>query len=156
MIDREPSETRTSTAARAALKDIIGRLEKATGHDRSIDADIHVLVTGKPLNMRCEHCGTTGLYFPRSYTLSIDDALTLVPEGYAWGLSSEPPEIHGRTYHAAVCKGSFAIIGESADYAPTPAIALCIAALKARASVDSSSSTRPEDHGTPSHRGSPK
>ncbi len=60
------------------------------------------------------------------FTTSIDAALTLVPEGWIWTLAM----VGGRA-EARLLAGDTISKCELA-YAPTPALALCIAALKAR------------------------
>ena len=69
------------------------------------------------------------------FTGSIDAALSLVPEGMLWGLANvsvrEPRPIYGR---------ASATVGHENDATPpveaaTPALALCAAALRARASI---------------------
>ncbi len=125
------------------LTEIIARLEAATGPDRELDAAIDdavrpeghtfwcaeelpvhdVLPSGIAVVIRHElQCGR--------YTASVDAALTLVPEGWHWtvydtdgteksfaAIQIEPP-----SYSSAPFCGSASI----------PAIALCIASLKAR------------------------
>lgn len=63
-------------------------------------------------------------------TTSLDAALTLVPEGYLWAVG-----VHTELgNHFAVCQHSV-LTQEGFDGAvdcPTPALALCIAAFKAR------------------------
>lgn len=100
------------------MKDLIERLEKAAAPDRELDNLIWFWL-GQPLPDDCADC-------PARYTASLDAALTLVPEGHYWSFDSRgcaivcadqpPSEIHGD------CLGH-----------KSPAIALCIAALKARA-----------------------
>jgi hypothetical protein len=71
----------------------------------------------------------------RSFTASLDAAMTLVPEGYAWVVYSDGP-----TYRASASIGPHPIGGQimpdefSAD-GETPALALTAAALLARASM---------------------
>jgi hypothetical protein len=135
------------------IADLIERLEKATEGSKELDrlvarhAGWHrvepkharskrgawispddfmgVYSTGAPI-LDGLH-GTTLWADPPAFSSSIDSALTLVPEGFQWQLRSVPTE-EGFDYSAQV------------DWRPnlhqqaaTPAIALCIAALKARA-----------------------
>lgn len=121
-----------SSAAPAPISDLISRLEKATGPDGELDGDIAV---------------TMGLYAkrpvvctPPAYTASIDAALTLVPEGWWWGVTKGADDIglpvdQSPENFSAGCwpePGSF----QKRYWAKTPAIALCIAALKARTLSD--------------------
>jgi len=126
------------------MKDLIERLEKATGPDRELDADIHAAVYGGVPSQRAPHAWMRS-YGPafvfhdkeygiatdkdshaRHYTASLDAALSLVPDGKDW--------------HVEMCDGcALAAVGERIDIAfephKFPAIALCIAALKARIAV---------------------
>ena len=61
------------------------------------------------------------------YTTSLDAALTLVPEGWAWDLMAWPDE----PSEAAICKPGSPHLGRWK--AATPALALVIACLRARA-----------------------
>lgn len=92
------------------LPELIAALERAEGPSRALDDAIEML---RPDHMREHH---------RRYTASIDAALSLVPEGHEWVLDSQGL--------AAIL---FANRASHAAHAKTPAIALCIAALKARA-----------------------
>lgn len=97
----------------ATLADLIARLEKAQGPDRLVDIAIWGLVgDAQP----------AALPIP-SYTASLDAALTLVPHGKEW-------EMYGGVQPVALIyyAGSRYVDGRAA----TPALALCIAALRAR------------------------
>lgn len=112
------------------LADIIARLEKATGPDRQLDRLIeetrpdvrrhiyqHMVDDGYVLE-----ANGVQAYLPPHYTASLDAALTLVPEGLPWLLMRR-----GNNTHQAE-------VGDEWQYqGATPALALCIAALKARA-----------------------
>ena len=98
---------------------LIARLEAAEGPSRELDYQIQRLVFS-PM---------TGGNPVREFTRSLDAAVSLVPEGmqYCMGcLSDTRVPVRGVSrYHAWV--GSMETI-----FAPTLALALCIAALKAR------------------------
>lgn len=134
---------------------LIARLEKATGLDRELDLAIHLAVEpegdiaglmkfrrgldGKPgMAWDIHHGGSVcfekynesnqcfynGGYPLPKYSSSIDAAMTLVDPRCAWSISKDIPGsceaiAYGHDIHA------------SADHA-TPALALCIAALRAR------------------------
>lgn len=133
------------------MKDLIERLEKATGPDRELDAaigaaceivdDFDPSVLLDPVFYRGDECGRIRIYSgkidpsvkhhkytrdARPFTASIDAALTLVPEGVDWGVG----HLMGWRYRAGIKFPDLSTF-EADDYA-TPAIALCIAALKAR------------------------
>lgn len=67
------------------------------------------------------------------FTGSLDAAMTLVPEGWGFRVESEGDgsrPCSASIYKPADCCNEFVI---SCDYAITPALALCAAALRARA-----------------------
>lgn len=113
-----------------SISNLITRLEGMTGPDRNADAMIHHAIN--------DGVGTGCWSDAPHYTSSLDAAMSLVPEGmsacatkYADGsgaaetwryVTERFPEIYG---------GSHQNVG-----ARTPAIALCIASLRARMSCD--------------------
>jgi hypothetical protein len=97
----------------SGLAELIARLEAAAEGSRELDAAIAVAVFGGG-----SHDPGTAPHF----TTSLDAALTLVPEGRGWLMRS----VGGRGFAAISNAGE-------ASQAKTPALALCIAALKARA-----------------------
>ena len=104
------------------MKDLLSRLEQALEGSRDLDRDIHEQLTDPE----------TVAPFPSRwdaiphYTTSIDAALTLVPEGCAWGCTSAC----GTSKPVASCGPiSGPVHGTKGA---TPALALCIASLKAR------------------------
>lgn len=118
--------------------DIIARLEAASGPDRELNEAIAVLVE-PGMFCRDEHGrlrknihGTIlspewTLWGPPAYTASIDAALKLVPEGWKWRYSPTRHVPHAVDVMPAWDRG-----GYQAEVDSNPAIALCIAALKAR------------------------
>lgn len=110
------------------MKDLIERLAKATGPDRELDAAIAY---------RCTKAASAVMGFP-SYTSSIDAALTLVPEGWHWEVSDSPKEFPARAGVSPVAPVDEWVCSDTGGQdasAATPAIALCIAALKARSAA---------------------
>lgn len=131
------------------MKDLIERLERATGPDRRLDIEIELSVHGnKPYGFKGSYKSlrpsTLREWFqqwgdeaaedvaedavPR-FTSSIDAAASLVPEGFKFGVGT--------------WSGNFGNCGSDLErkapyqndgVAGGPAIALCIAALKALAS----------------------
>ena len=102
---------------------LIARLEAATEGSR----ELHAETAGLRWN-------SVGFYYHQNgvdhtgpnYTTSLDAALTLVPEEFDWTLGHTNS---GLTIHAQV--------GPKIEcFADTPALALCIAALKAREAND--------------------
>lgn len=127
------------------ISELIEKLEKATGPDRELDAEIAVLIT-KSARMpsaddRFEKC-EAGTFWVRSahglslhdaapYTASLDAAMTLVPHVEPrthWHLRCYP---HG-CYSAIVSDAYPVGTHYGGQHMTSPAIALCIAALKAR------------------------
>lgn len=131
------------------MESLVAELEKLTGPDRIIDAKIEIsrrkflfgaaavagmaasttapgwIVGGAPQPIEAPH-----------YSSSIDSALTLVPEGWRW-------RVERYNTDETKCHAELAQVGQIRDFgigikcraqadAKTPAIALCIAALKSR------------------------
>lgn len=125
---------------------LIARLEAAEGPSRDLDAEIH-LVDETPEQNDKGFYKRFGAWLGRDqwiasamindntphYTASLDAAVSLLPEGtqYCLGcLSDTRVPVRGVSrYHAWV--GS-----QDTVYAPTPALAFCIAALRARQASD--------------------
>lgn len=124
------------------LQSLIIRLEKATGPDRELDAEIWAAVRPdlrsavafaqwKGLRPRGEDWDTAFANYCREraphFSRSVDAALTLVPEGWQWVVGGDRAANGGpwadvQPNHTGVTK----------THAPTPSLALCTAALKAR------------------------
>ena len=110
---------------------LIERLEKATGPDRELNADIAeaIGVTVIRMPLSGPHDGNGAMI--ADYSDSIDAALTLVPDG--WGRKCE----FGPGFNNSVTVGHVGADGlydkpEQWASHESEAIALCIAALKAR------------------------
>ncbi len=131
------------------IEELIGRLEKATGPDRELDFDI-AIQTGWKIADDCAFSDYAKQYpklarkdnFPY-YTSSIDAALTLVLEGFRW-------RVERYNIDETKCRAELAEVGQiinaGMDYgigikcraqtsASTPALALCIASLRARLAI---------------------
>ena len=134
------------------LASLIARLEAAEGPSRELDAEIAALcVIGpsqdvwaepdSPGMVRVLGCGSISSQSVRArrYTASLDSALSLVPEG-VWTtidhyfMSDERPDIWRVWLKRPIgFDGKRPKIIEYFSKAPTPALALTAAALKARA-----------------------
>lgn len=95
------------------MSDLIERLERATGPSAELDARIWCELNGSDYIAPHTWEGQSGKLYVHDYTVpaytaSIDAALTL-------------------------CPGGFASVGGHSANGATPALALCIAALRARA-----------------------
>lgn len=99
------------------LIELAERAEQATGPDSAMDFDIARTIAD-----------LSGSNQPiLAYTASLDAAMTLVPEGWFW--------TGGRDREG---RGAMAVVSQDDCLVPavaaTPALALCAAALRARAS----------------------
>lgn len=105
------------------MDDLIAKLEAATEGSHWLDRLIDEALGGD-------------FDKPHSFTTSIDAALKLVPEGKAWGVGSIMfDELPPRRAFAANCRREGCITPDTPAYdavGATPALALCIAALRAR------------------------
>lgn len=138
------------------LNDLISRLEKASGPDRELDAQISAAVRAIPDNApwlksfkdiratgNCVQAfndkgESSANWQPYTYTASVDAALMLVPDGFAYMVTSEGKA----SIEPFACVSSKTPISPDARHLPssifnararTAPLALCIAALKARA-----------------------
>lgn len=111
---------------------LIARLEKATGPDYRLSQDIGEAIN-LPGHYRYEHPGSENQSW-KNYTASLDAAMTLVPEGVSFAVGKGiETELGGSATDYAWC-GSKAVPHEGPyAWAATPALALCAAALRARA-----------------------
>jgi hypothetical protein len=140
-----------ATIPSAALLELAERCEKAAASDRELDVDIALLVGGAgKIGGTIYHQGADAKYTlthgmtlaeavgkaPKrdcaiwnavpDFTASVDAAMTLVPERFDWIIGHTNS---GLTIHAEVGGRG----GEYQRFAATPALALCAAALRARA-----------------------
>jgi len=125
---------------RATLLALADRCEQAAGPDRELDAEIAWMLTaqdrkrlGAPdLRREIWHAGlptpawvlfeNVSSFHP-AYTASLDAAVTLVPEGWGW-----------------MMMGNAAKVGRLPSRGATAPLALCAAALRARAAMAQPSS----------------
>lgn len=144
----------------ATIASLADRIEKLTGPDREVDAEIHYDLLGwcrhsnkkwtgaeSDTGFDCLDCGADswgnkskrgqGLYdkLP-AYTASIDSAMTLVPEGWKNnGAIRWPGYIGGAYQNKAMVELHHDISSgggpKAKAFAATPALALCAAALRA-------------------------
>lgn len=126
------------------MEELIQKLEKLEGPDRYADEAIALArglvpegdgwVKSGPQtwhkNLRWEPgCKFDASYQPPNYTASLDAALTLVPEGWGWLIDGGHPPAG---YVVELDEGKLPP-KQITGIHKSPAIALCIAALKARA-----------------------
>lgn len=124
------------------MDDLIARLKKTTGQDWKLDQEIFALAEGwsYPLVGAAQQqfeCATLA-HGRTNYTASIDAALTLVPKGLYWmagfGKCREDEPLGG----VAIFRPGNEDIPEAQAEAATVALAICIAALTARQSLNNS------------------
>lgn len=139
----------TTDLTRDALLALAERCEKASGPDDVLDADIFQAMrpelasdpwkrvtypNGKhPFFVDDSDPGMMGIASPPRFTASLDAALTLVPKGHKWTLHSADD----RDTPCAYCVPDMGRlpwpVWVNDVHAATPALALCAAALRARA-----------------------
>jgi len=116
------------------IASLIARLEAASGPSVELDEEIRVAVDAENINYwPAEFAPTVGTYEgPVAYTASIDAALTLVPEGlfFLFGIGRVRS---GEPLAAAQIMRPVTLDQVAEAEADTLPIAICIAALKARA-----------------------
>lgn len=99
------------------MEELIARIEAASGPDRELDKAVQTAIDGFE---HADHLSN------KLFTGSVDAALMLVPDGFDWTLGHTNG---GLTIHAEVGgRGD-----EYMRFGATPALALCAAALRARA-----------------------
>ena len=113
------------------MGDLVQELERATEGSRDLDQEIRKLLVAQKLSAGQggaevrQDMGHWSLGYPDSniphYTTSLDAALTLVPPNVTWRVKGGPQK---RQISAWVAGWD--------GYASTPALALCIAVLRAR------------------------
>jgi len=127
------------------LRELIARLEAAVGPDRELDAEMWLATTigatrkkwsyihtasGRECHIDETRTATGQLIVVPEFTSSIDAALTLVPEGWFWWVGHLDET--DRRFVATISKHAIVGTPSHKGFAPTTALALCIAACKAR------------------------
>ncbi|MCW5676257.1 MAG: hypothetical protein KIT15_16910 [Xanthobacteraceae bacterium] len=121
----------------AEIEKLIEQLKKLTGPDRELDFSIYRIVSGRKIDadgfITFDHQEATGHIsrFAPHYTKSIDAALTLVPVGFAWFLRTTPFTSPMYWADAKKYEPLAKFVNEGGVRHSLPAIALCIAALRA-------------------------
>jgi len=120
------------------MTDLIERLAAAKGGDRELDAAI---ATQAGWDVRYDRNDPEPYYQPvpeyswqkvLPYTASVDAALTLVPEGWTTHHYGQGPSGKPHTWNLCCIRDGEQRYTHTEGRAPTPALALCIAALQAR------------------------
>lgn len=134
-----------------SLIELAERVEKVSGPDRDVEEDIARALGWSPVPNPTHAGGLVGRWYdsngkmsgmegPPLFTRSLDAAMTLVPEGclatvrHLWGGSERCGYAIVHTYcdDAEECDGKLHL-DDYVSLAATPALALCAAALRARA-----------------------
>lgn len=135
------------------MRDLIARIEAATGPDRALDVAIVAAITPGIVGVERgplapDTCSYLFRYDPPrawsaswlpvpSYTASIDAALTLVPDDHWWEVGRSCGD-NSAMRNFGARRGCFSAravpwgASPRLSSAPTPALALCAAALRAR------------------------
>ena len=134
---------------------LIARLKTATEGSRELDFEIFKLL--HPMYAKWEYRGfnSGGEYIKGPgrfreqcpsdpYTTSIEAALTLVPDGWAWHRMKRVGRDRS-IWMAILLPEPRNNLPDAHGNAATPALALCIAALKARAAPDGANPTERND-----------
>jgi hypothetical protein len=108
----------------ATLIALAERCEQATGPDLEIDARIEAQLVGWKFDAMRESGYAVRDFEAPAYTTSLDAAMTLVPEGCSVHAFFQPRKIGHKVEIGC---------GHVCEKAATPALALCAAALRARA-----------------------
>lgn len=124
------------------MTDLIERLEKAAENTRRLFEEVYLAIRARP----CWDDGDDGYFFQQLLDVGAWEsaALLLLPAGCGWivGHGREGPgePLGGARIHAGL-SGTCPVLGEAE--ATTPALALCIAALKSRHAQESPDAPTP-------------
>lgn len=154
VIARVCNEGGVNVVTESGAVGLIERLERLTEPDRELDGDIGILVgpwTRHDLGDGCWQWRYNGVNFgnrPPAYTRSVDAAMTLVPGGWHFDLHC----MWGFPKVRASVDRDWPHMGRHDGWHESLAIALCIAALKARREATQVSEERasPASSSTPS------
>jgi hypothetical protein len=135
------------TPSEASLTALASQVESASGPDHELDAAIEIAVHGFPEDAYAKRYPSwpndrtefilqwTGC----NWTSSLDAAMSLVPEGFMWRVQAWPDGVNEAILERGA--GDFGAIDarHTGKFSVTPALALCAAALSARAALASNS-----------------
>jgi len=127
------------------------RCEAATGPDRKLDAlmaplqGLEVVDEGHPIGRMCYDDMGAAHLLPR-YTASLDAAMSLIGEDAFWRLGNDGDGPDVAAFKATVTSGDGPTLAFHDAVTATPPLALCAAALRARAALQSSPSKAGSDH----------
>lgn len=118
------------------MRDLIARLESATGPDRKLD-DAILETVGLVWREDFFVWSQTGARYRGqvNFTASLDAALALVPNGMAWSVTDRRAEGYGSPGSYASVWRMNQLVGRQCPH-ELPIIALCIAALRARLTME--------------------
>jgi hypothetical protein len=127
--------------AREKLIELAERCEKASEPDRETEARIAMELAWRKTTL-----GQAGRVWydqdgnleavPPKYTASLDAALTLLPEGSEWRLERRFSKAMSPAYASVWNPGATDVDFHANAHGKSPALALCAAALRARAAMD--------------------
>jgi len=125
------------------LKDVIERLEEARAGSYDLDEMVAFALYGPPVMVRLKDAPASMPDIPMylhddgvqgtalRVTQSLDGALALVPKGWSWSVAIDEHRLHPVVRLGRSHPTNRTVAQEGA----TPALALCIAALKCRLSL---------------------
>jgi hypothetical protein len=114
------------------MNNIIEKLEAATGPDRELDCWVQCIKDGDDFEIFRRVVPDFHQWTCPYYTASIDAAMALVPEGWTVANLGEQDD---KSWWCELRKGfltSYSTVALSNLRTPTPALAICIAALKGK------------------------
>jgi hypothetical protein len=121
------------------LIELAAKAEAAAGPDRIFDAEVHRLITGGTVYDVLTSAGAIVDTVP-AYSASLDAAMSLVPEGWTyWSVSAERIGTGNDGSRAEVSRLVDGDEEQCSGHATTPTLALCAAALRARAAQGNAS-----------------
>ena len=113
-------------------KTIIDKLERADGPDRELDCRIWCTLGPVPYDHAIQVVPDHSQWVAPTYTASIDAAMTLVPEGWHTSNYHQGPSGGGHWWKLGYINDTMQHYVTAESRAATPALALCIAAVRAR------------------------
>lgn len=113
------------------MSELLAKLENAVAGTTRFDYDIFRAVTPSAANW-LDDCPPGGL---PCYTTSIDAALTLMPPGAFFHVGKQESDAYAKVTPPLPGRSNYLHAREYEVSAPTPALAVCIAALRARANL---------------------
>lgn len=123
-----------------SMRDLIAKIEAATGPDRVLDGDIWIAINGWQERDGCripdgvwhrqDPNDRIAFEAPPAFTASIDAAVSLVPDGHWWIAGNPTTDIPQAS--ATVRRNGSDMADALVLFGATPALVICAAALRVR------------------------